>query len=613
MDFHVGNDDLTADKDYKHVFKRFRNLLLRQRGVTIMGFQITPAIIRSHLQSAGASSEHLHALFKPRDSQDVKLAFDLLKDIWSLPSLSSSTHARPGFVAAREALRTLGKLFYHVVFPYLCTDLSLSEQLEHLSAAAHLALVLYTQARKDFLPTLLYVDTMIMIKNAFFCVAKAKVDDPHGRFWLSLLGTDRLEELFGILRTMVGNDANLDILQLTCRLTGTTEVANILAKYPHWDRGPRRLKLPAITRDSTELPDEADHIKPASWRGEVDVKHATLLTCWKRGRRLVEADCPFVVNLLASWDSKPEVDILSPFGTLLLDVPLDDDDNEDNEDETQNDSSLALQSTHRPQISISTELEDAIAEEQPESNKPSSFDRSAMFQGKRLPKARILALRSKYKDSPSSTDRLKRVAEVERYAATSGEATRGNIIEYDSAFGGPCLLISEPIATLVRCEKKVFLGIGEVNDIKIDSQSVEQLGLDVLAENTVVISYQVLSLVPATVEDDAEMTNDWRSCSMLPPTTLSVPGRLIQVINPTVSTGNSLRKPCYLFESSVLRAFGAALFDRLTVKDFKSLPKLTPTKDFPYREGSGTCHWHVCILINVHGTFDHHRTSLLRL
>ena len=322
MDLHVGDDDLTADKDYKHVFKRLRNLLLRERGVVIMGFQVTPAIIRRHLQSMDMSSAHIHAIFNPDDKQDVKLAFDLLKDIWSIPPASSS-ESRPNFLAAREALRTLGKLLYHMVFPYLCVDLSLSEQLEHLSAAAHLTLALYIKAQKEFLPTLLYTDIMIMIKNVYFCVAKTKVDDPHGQFWLMLLGTDRLEELFGILRTMVGNDANLDILQLASRLTGTTEVSNILAKYPHWDRAPRRLKLPAITRDSTQLPNNADHIKPASWRGNVCVQNVTLLTCWKRGRRLVEAEYPFLVDLLKNIDSAAGADILSPFGRLLVNLPPD--------------------------------------------------------------------------------------------------------------------------------------------------------------------------------------------------------------------------------------------------------------------------------------------------
>ena len=45
---------------------------------------------------------------------------------------------------------------------------------------AHLALALYKLAGKDFIPTNLYIDVMIMIKNVLFCVAKAKVDDPDG-------------------------------------------------------------------------------------------------------------------------------------------------------------------------------------------------------------------------------------------------------------------------------------------------------------------------------------------------------------------------------------------------------------------------------------------------
>ena len=116
------------------------------------------------------------------------MAFDMLKDIWSLPR--SSTNSRQGFLEAREALWTLGKLLYHMVFPYLCVDLCLSEQIEHLSAAAHLVMILYRLAKKEFIPTNLYIDLMIMIKNVLFCVAKAKIDDPDSEFWLILLGTD---------------------------------------------------------------------------------------------------------------------------------------------------------------------------------------------------------------------------------------------------------------------------------------------------------------------------------------------------------------------------------------------------------------------------------------
>ncbi|KAF8871903.1 hypothetical protein CPB84DRAFT_1899648 [Gymnopilus junonius] len=239
--------------DWKHIFKRFQNLLLQL----------------DHLKSFGLTADHIWSLFNPDDQQDVKIAFDLLKDIWTLPS--------------REVLWTLGKLLFHMIFPYLCIDLSLSEQIEHLSAAAHLALVLYKLARKDFIQTNLYIDLMIMIKNILFCIAKAKIDNPSGQLWIILLGIDQLEELFGILRKMVINDANSDILQLVYHLSGTTEVSNILTKYPHWDRTPRCLKLPALSCGSKEIPDSADHIKPSSWRGNVKVRLVSLQMSWNHG------------------------------------------------------------------------------------------------------------------------------------------------------------------------------------------------------------------------------------------------------------------------------------------------------------------------------------------
>lgn len=241
MNLRVGNDDLTADKDYKHIFKRLRNLLLREKGLTVHGVHLKPSVLRSHFQKCNMNSTRIEYLLNPNDRQDVKLAYDLLREVWSLPDTGlNGINALPGFHHARRSLQTLGALFRHIVSPYVCIDLSLSEQLVHLSAAAHLLIALFAKAQANtmLMPTQLYVDIMIMIKNVYFCVAKAKADDPEGRFWVILLGTDRLETLFGILRTMIGNDANLDLLQLGLRLTGTTEVSTILAKHPQWDRAP---------------------------------------------------------------------------------------------------------------------------------------------------------------------------------------------------------------------------------------------------------------------------------------------------------------------------------------------------------------------------------------
>ncbi|KAF8990681.1 hypothetical protein BDQ17DRAFT_1393099 [Cyathus striatus] len=262
LNLHVRDDDLTCDKDFKHICKRLRNLIIRECGISVNHHHITPNIIIAQLKHEGLAADHILSMFKPDDKQDVKLAYDMLKDIWSLPHSTGSLNH--GFLENCEALWVLGKFAFHLVFPYLCVDLSLSEQIKHRSAATHLSLALYKQAGKEFLPMNLYIDIMIMIKNIVFCITKAKVDNPNGEFWIILLGTDHLEELFGILRTMVGNDANLDMLQLVSWLAGMTEVSNILAKYPEWDRKPCCLNLPALTCESKEILDSTDHLKPGS-------------------------------------------------------------------------------------------------------------------------------------------------------------------------------------------------------------------------------------------------------------------------------------------------------------------------------------------------------------
>ncbi len=600
MDFHVGDDDITADKDWKHVAKRFRNYAIRARGIVIRDFRVTPAIISNHLKSEGYSALHVHSLFKPDDSQDVKLAFDLLKAIWTLPTLA--THENPSFFAGRHALCMLGKLFYHTVFPYMCTELSLTEQLEHLSAAAHLALVLYYDKGKDFMPTLLYQDLAIMIKNVIFCVAKAKIDDPDGKFYIVILGTDRLEELFGILRTMIGNDSNLDIYQLASRLTGTTQVSNILAKYPHWDRAPRRLKLPAITRSSQVLSDHVDHIKPASWKGDVYVKNVTILTAWRRGRRMVEQECDFAIPVLNDLEKKESHHILAPRGKLLFNLTA---------EEAGDDDSLDIDEIGRTQLppttSISEELnynrveiEDAFTEQDihdPSSHvpdvpaqttssaPPSKFDRYIIYEGKRVLKSRALSLYSKRrgKAGPSSTDRLKRVQEVERYSGRTSSSNLNDTPGVDQ----PLLLIQDPVATVVRCQGHLFLCIGEVNGIKINSDStitaVPQSDLRELEKIT--ISIQVLGLRPTTSDDDISLKNDWRSYRVKE-LTLHIPGQFIQPIDPQL-VSRGIGKMFYLFQGSVLVGLAATILGELTSKNVKELARITRTDDFPYLEQSG--------------------------
>ncbi|KZT35002.1 hypothetical protein SISSUDRAFT_1081190 [Sistotremastrum suecicum HHB10207 ss-3] len=330
LDLMVGRDDLTGDKDYKHVFKRYRNLLLRKKGLYVDGIHITPDILATHLRADAVSEIRIQALLNPDDRQDVVLAYNLLKEIVHLRSADEI--GEPAFRRVRSGLNILGKLFEQLIAPYTSISMTLAEQLTHLSTAAHILLALYTQnrARGTFMPVQLYADSMIMIKNAFFCVAKMKAYDPKGSFYLILLGTDRLEVLFGMVRTITGNDCNPDLLQLGWRLSDCGTAAEILAAYPEWDRAPRRLNLPAFTQRG-EVHRATDHINPASWQGDVCVANVTPLTPWREGQKRAQSILSQMQTPI-KWDtlrSDPRINILQPFGEPVLkrtgEIPDDDD------------------------------------------------------------------------------------------------------------------------------------------------------------------------------------------------------------------------------------------------------------------------------------------------
>lgn len=577
----VGDDDVTADKDYKHVFKRLRNTVLRSKGLFVRGIHLTPAVIKAHLRDAGHTDRHIHSMFKPEDKKDVMLAYTLLRDLWSLPSASPSFSSRPGYAETREAIKIYGDLCFHLVLPYICVELTLSEQLEHLSSAAHLALALYDPGDR-LMPTVLYIDIMIMIKNVYFCVAKAKADHPLDPFYIILLGTDRLETLFGILRTMVGNDANLDALQLSLRVTGTTDVANIFALHPEWDKTPRRLHLPSVTKDMKSVPDAADHANPAAWIGDVIPFIVSLITCWKRGRRAIEARYPWTVDILRHIETIPNATILAPHGVMLFNLPLSSDDDEDDEDEGLTDpTTVAPDSAPEEDITDGLrDLEDAATEiDLDRTPGQQSFTRFINVNGAEVNKARALSQRFKYQKSAASTDRLRRVMSKGRYQKEV------EIEELDAE--GERLSVNDPVASLLDCEGKLWLSLSEVKSILIHSRPVDSVPASLLPEKAVSVSYQVMRLIRATVDDDPSKKNDWRSSLFLSPT-FKVPGSLIQPINPAISTRTPGR-PCFIFDSSSLMALTASLHDQLTQVQSRNVPHITRTHEYPYREQTGTC------------------------
>ena len=240
-----GDDKITANINTLHLMKCMRNICIRAKGTTIARFLITSQVLKRHLTTLSETTtltDHcIEKVLSPNDKQDVKLTYDLLSVVVSLPWASESDI--PTVQTMRRILHLLGCIHTHVLETYTNVNLSLHEQLIHLSALTHLYLAIYSIEKGNFIPSQLYFNVQTWIKNMFFCVAKTKLDDPDGEFWLILLGTDALEHLFSIVRTMISTDVNADLLQLGNRLEAAAMCCCIIAEHPDWVQGPWRLSI----------------------------------------------------------------------------------------------------------------------------------------------------------------------------------------------------------------------------------------------------------------------------------------------------------------------------------------------------------------------------------
>jgi hypothetical protein len=234
---------------------------------------------------------------------------------------------------------------------------------------------------------------------------------------------------------------------------------------------------------------------------------------------------------------------------------------------------------------LQVEVEDALGEI--DGNEPvgqlqnQMFSNKVIFNGNLMGKARALAKYSKTRKFVSSTDRLKRVQEVGRYSQTMDESSTVTGTDSD----GEVLLITDPIATILHCENQFWLCIGEVNGLKIDGRTVGYISLNILSEDTVTVSYQILGLRRTTSDDDPKLKHDWRTCSM-EEKTFVVPGWLLQPIDPVLSETHQTIH-FYMLESTVLVALTASIFQNLTNSDLKKVPKFATTNEYPYRSLSG--------------------------
>src|SRR5258705_2505488 len=204
-------------------------------------------------------------------------------------------------------LTLLGTILKSLVEPFTNIDCSLTEQLESLSAYAHLSFVMFRLHGTSFTSNQLYADCQIMIKNTYFCVAKQQLLDPARGFFLSQIGDDRLELNFCEVRTST-HHRNVDILDLAQKEAAAMDQHEILNRHRDWDRGHRRLKYV----DSNAV----DHVNPRSWKGDVVSGSVHLRSAWMAGRKKAETALA-LANISVDYDALfaiPGLDMLRPIG-----------------------------------------------------------------------------------------------------------------------------------------------------------------------------------------------------------------------------------------------------------------------------------------------------------
>jgi hypothetical protein len=223
------------------------------------------------------------------------------------------------------------------------------------------------------------------------------------------------------------------------------------------------------------------------------------------------------------------------------------------------------------------QLEDAAADVEWRYNQTNrlTFSNTVEIGGVVMNKSRAIAQQFRYMTSASSTDRLRRVAQESRFKDSN--CLDNSISDTE----GPVLSILQPIATLVFCERKLFLCIAEVNELFRDSVPVDDIPISILSEKIVQVSYQALRLVPASTTDDPDGINDWRSSNLFS-LSAKVPGALVQPINPTIAS--HIPYNSFLFDTSILIAMASNLRDRVIRGHHKAIPHVKATEIFPYRE-----------------------------
>ena len=443
--------------------------------------------------------------------------YNLLTSIASLSPPSSSMP--PTKHKARGTLTLLGHLYSHFIEVYTNVDISLNDQLRYLSAAAHLAMAFYHKECGRAFPSQLIFDLMCMVKNVYCCVAKAKCDNINSKFFVILLGTDPLENLFGCIRTIVGNDSNVDQYQLSNCIESAIICSSILDQHPDWECRARWLNLKNWKDQVGDISAKVDHIIPASWCGDVSLCPVSLTTAWYQGHNIAEevlTNTGWVPPFKKMVDGEG-FDMFSLFGDNQKvcihgkqDREQDEDEEEldihtvDPDNEQHSSSNAAAADQDAP---FEPDAEDLTTDElsRLSANSHSSDNQYEPYipiyerGNTRKHKSTILCIFSN--NDPNSTDRLHQVMDTSHFNSEGRGLALGQTIENPLELH---IAVQDPAVTLFCSKDLVWLAIIQLADLRLNNMAVQTLPVRLLSEPNVRVVVQVMAIAPVVEGCDNE-------------------------------------------------------------------------------------------------------------
>ncbi|KAG9118703.1 hypothetical protein FRC07_006658 [Ceratobasidium sp. 392] len=595
LNLHCGPDYVTHDGDYKHEEKRLASAMRSRSGLLVNGAHITPKMLVKYLRCLDNLPEsRILSFFDGTDPQNVPKANALLTHLHKasqLPLIASRPENKP-FVL-------LGEVIGSFVYPYITPTMSLTEQVTSLAKCGHLLYALYRIDGTKFLPGQLIYDIQASIKNAVFCVAKTQLVSPELPFYLLQTGTDRLESRFGTYRTTT-SDRNGDILQMSERAGSAQQIDEIFSAHKEWNRTPYRLSLDGRSG--------VDHTNPSSWTGDVIVGHVDLHAAWIDGQSqaaavLRHAGVPFEFDPAVLSSGMLEIDLMRPTGVypgiqtdsielIPQSVPISEltDDISYLESEESQNSDCSTQS-----LTTSNAFQrlgdDELGIEHLLPPVPDNHSTELTKRGWLPVNDKHVHLESAVRyllgadGGAKSTDRLRRVCGYTRYLHPSASETNSVL--------GDDFHVSELVATFLRAENQLVLGIIRVTDIVAsDGRSLESISDKQFGESGVTLSGQLLEL-----EYDSGTWYWTQRYDLAAETTASkhrkrhlgfdFGARFAYPVNPALVERHG--EHVWAFERTQLRELMDTLWSTCASRSPEDhIPTCQPSVSFPYREFNST-------------------------